>query len=148
MMAFLYSTIFLPNCSETDLAEFLAPINTYFQATLDYRPDKLEEVLHKDYIEISPIGDIDLRAQTIGYYAPELKEKTKTPDSFTVSDPIKTNLSDSVFLIVYKITYQFKAGEKLMELPLRASTVLKNESGHFKIVSNHFTAYRPKPKAK
>lgn len=146
MFPLFLSAVFLPQTIESPDSKAFEPIYRHFQATLDYTPEVLEQVLHKEYIEISPLGDIDNREKTIGYYLPELKSKSKNPDSFKISEASVRKASPESLVAIYRVTYLIKSGEKTVELPIRVTTVLVKIGEEYKIFSNHFTGIRPKTK--
>ena len=122
----------------------LTTIRSYIQATLDFKPEVLETILHTDYIEISPLGDVDNRKKTISYYQPELKLNTPVPDSFSISEEIIRHPEPKTSVVIYQITYKIVKGDQSVNFAVRATTVVKQNAQGWQIYSNHFTAIKKK----
>ena len=48
-------------------------LNTFVQAQRTFDVSQLNEILAPDYVEISPAGEVDPRAEVLSFYAPEKK---------------------------------------------------------------------------
>lgn len=110
-----------------------------------FDPITLETIYASDFIEISPIGEVDPREKTIGFYKPEAN-----PDR----DKVKTAVTTDEFLIrpygnfavvIARITFAQAGSEPSARPPfrVRATIVCRKESGAWKISSTQYTGIRP-----
>ena len=110
-----------------------------------FDPITLETIYASDFIEISPIGEVDPREKTIGFYRPEAN-----PDR----DKVKTTVTTDEFLIrtygnfavvIARITFAQAGSEPSARPPfsVRATIVCRKESGAWKISSAQYTGIRP-----
>jgi len=52
-------------------------LRQFAEAQKNYDARVLDEILAPDYVEISPLGEVDPRAKVLGFYAPENKERAR-----------------------------------------------------------------------
>lgn len=74
-----------------DDATLRAVAQSVLDAQIRFDVPALEKVLASDYVEVSPVGDVDTRADVLGFYAPEVREqmlaKGVEPISATLGEP-------------------------------------------------------------
>jgi ketosteroid isomerase-like protein len=96
----------------------------------------LKALTSEDYIEVSPVGELDPREKMLGFYAPE--HKTDGPP-LAVSD-ISVRLFGDCGVVI--ATLSFTVQGRTVEM--RSTYVAHNESSEWKLVSAQATGIRPK----
>lgn len=63
----------------------LALVRAFSQARATFDAHALDALLTPDYVEVSPVGEVDRRAAVLGFYAPDRKSPTP-PMTLAVQD--------------------------------------------------------------
>ena len=106
----------------------------------------LDKLLAADYVEVSPVGEVDERAKVIGFYAPAAKAAAGPAVTITVDEP-QYRLRDNTALVIVRESFQRKVGDQVRDMAMRASFTLRKEQGRWLIASAQYTGIRP-PQAK
>jgi len=110
-----------------------------------FDPVTLERIYASDFIEISPVGEVDPREKTIGFYKPEANpERGKTTTSVTTDDFL-IRLYDNFAVVIARITFVQVGNEPSARPPfsVRVMLVCRKEKGTWKINSAQYTGIRP-----
>lgn len=103
---------------------------------------KLDSIVTSDYIEISPLGEVDPRAKMLDFYNPETK-----PEGIEVKPQLNefsTRAYDNFGVVIVRIDYTMsRGGPPLPPRSIRATFVCRMESGSWKVASAQFTGIRP-----
>jgi hypothetical protein len=104
----------------------------------------LDKIYASDFIEISPIGEVDPRAKTIGFYKPEAKPPGDLNVSVT-TDEFVIRTYGNFAVVIARITYAPLASAPTARPPfsIRATLVCRKENGVWKIASAQYTGIRP-----
>jgi len=129
-----------PSKDEQDLTALVRQLT---DAQSKFDPATLERIYASDFIEISPIGEVDSREKTIGFYRPEAN-----PDR----DKVKTGVTTEEFVIrtygnfavvIARITFAQAEPSARPPFSVRATFVCRKEKGAWKIGSAQYTGIRP-----
>lgn len=123
-------------------AEIKTLTTTYVQATLDFDLKTFEQIFHADYMEVSPVGTVDNRAQIIKSYDYPPEKRPPAPSSFALSEWQFKFPTPEIATLTYKQVYTLTRNGQPTELPLRISaTWIKTESG-WKMLLQQLTPIR------
>ena len=114
----------------------------YLEAVRTYDPVTLEKVLDKDYIEVSPLGEVDERARVISFYKIPEGSKAPQPKSIVLDEWTFRWPAKDIALTTAKETLKLdgKGGEVTMIF--RTSIVWRKTKGEWKLASQHVNAVR------
>lgn len=122
-----------------------ALIRLMTEAQTNFDAATLEKIYASDFIEISPIGEVDPRAKTIGFYKPEANfggDKTKPT---VATDEFSIRTYGNFAVVIARLTFA-QAGSETPPRPpisMRATIVCRKEKGAWKINSAQYTGIRP-----
>lgn len=126
----------------TPEADVRATIDAYVKATINYDAVALDNMLDKDYLEVSPLGELDLRPAVIGFYKVPVDQRGPTPKFFSVEEFSVRFPARNVAVAVYREDIEIERQAKTMKLSMRGTTVLVQRHGHWLLYSNHFNGVR------
>lgn len=111
-----------------------AAVDGFIAAERDFDQAALTRLTAPDFVEISPVGEVDPRDKVIGFYAPE--QRREAPP-VTVSDRTVRRFADTAV-----VTARLGFGP----MALRAVYVARNGRDGWRLVSAQYTPIRgPKP---
>jgi len=99
----------------------------------------LEALTAENYIEISPIGEVDPRAKMLSFY---VKHDDKLLPAITV-DEIMPRVLGNTAIVLAKMSYVMTVGGQTRTSALRSSFVAQQQGGAWKLVSAQYTPIRP-----
>lgn len=105
----------------------------------------LERIYASDFIEISPIGEVDPREKTIGFYKPEANPDRDKAKPTLTTDEFLIRTYDNFAVVITRITFAQAGNEPPARPPfsIRATLVCRKEKGAWKISSAQYTGIRP-----
>ena len=119
-----------------------AAVRRLLDAQSAYDVNELKAVTTADYIEISPLGEFDPREKMLGFYAPD--KKPAGLEVRTELNEVSVRDYGKFGVLIAKIDYEINmGGKKSPSRSIRATFVVRNEKGVWKITSAHFTGIRP-----
>ena len=130
----------VPNTNEKNL---IALINQAVEAQANFDATTLDKIYASDYVEVSPVGEVDSREKAIGFYKPQPNNNniktTSAVDEFSVR-----NYGDFA-VITARITFSQLGNEMPARVlaTFRATYVCRKEKGNWKISSVQVTGIRP-----
>ena len=135
--------------SNTALARLVArqgpiveAVRAFVAAQHDFDLAKITALTADDYVEISPLGEVDPRDKMLGFYVPD--KKVAAP-AVTMGDATITMLDDRAAIVVTSISYDIAPpGQAARTISLRAVFVARRADGGWKLVSAQYTPIRPK----
>ncbi len=130
-----------------DEGTFKSLIKQMTDAQVAYDSAALDKIFAADYIEISPVGEVDSREKVLGFYNAEAKLAAGTPPKLELSD--YSIRSDKKFaIVILRVTYTLMSeGKPLPPRGMRVMTVFRKEKGGWKIASAQYTIIRAAPPA-
>jgi ketosteroid isomerase-like protein len=124
-----------------DVAAVTDLTGKFLEAQRSFDLPALRALAAENYVEISPVGELDDRAKMLGFYAPE--KKTQAPP-LTIDNEL-TRVYGDVGIQTVKLTYTMTASGETRKLSLRATLVAHRSAGEWKMVSAQYTGIRPPP---
>ena len=103
---------------------------------------RLDQLLAPDYIEISPVGEVDPRAKVLGFYAPEKKGAAGSIPRVTL-DQITTRVFGDTALAIARVSFA-PPGASQSAASMRAVFALRAVGGRWLLVSSQYTPIREK----
>ena len=126
-------------------AQLIAVVQQLADAQRTFDQAALERLLAPDYIEVSPVGDVDDRAKVIGFYSAEAKAKAPPVSSITIDETTVHNYGDHA-VVIARQTMNISAGSANRAVIMRTTAHLRKINGAWRISSMQYTGVRP-PKA-
>jgi len=99
----------------------------------------LEALTAENYIEISPLGEVDPRAKMLSSY---VKHDDKQLPTISV-DEITPRVLGNTAIVLAKVSYVMTVGGQTRTASLRSSFVAQQQDGAWKLVSAQYTPIRP-----
>ncbi len=128
--------------------ELTAIIQRLVDAQRAFDADAMSRLLADDYVEVSPVGEVDERAKVLGFYSPEAKAKaTGAPAVVEVTDVIVRPYQDYASVIA-KLTFVRKMGDAENRVAMRATFLCRKEQDRWVISTAQYTGIRQPPQTK
>jgi ketosteroid isomerase-like protein len=125
-----------------DEQELTALVKQMTEAQSKFDAATLDKIYSSDFIEISPIGEVDPRAKTIGFYKPEAKPPGDLNVSVT-TDEFVIRTYGNFAVVIARINYASVTPTPRPPFSVRATVVCRKEKGGWKIGSVQYTGIRP-----
>ncbi|MBC3807214.1 nuclear transport factor 2 family protein [Undibacterium seohonense] len=118
--------------------EALAMLQKHVQAQANFDQKTLDAIMHSQYIEVSPAGEVDERSKVLSFYAIENKKQSPVVE---VLEPVFRDVAEGK-LVIAKLRYKMQAGEQTRQFSIRASYMLCKEKADWKVCSAQYTGIR------
>ena len=112
------------------------------QETLDVA--RMDQVLAPDYVEISPLGEVDPRARVLGFYAPDKKPAAAMVPHLTL-DEVNTRSFGETAVLIARVRFTPQGASEPAGAGMRVTFVLRSSGGQWRVVSSQYTPIRLKP---
>jgi ketosteroid isomerase-like protein len=99
----------------------------------------LSALTSANYVEISPVGELDSREKMLTFY---VKDRKAVAPSVRIEDTV-THMLPGAAIVIAKITYSMTVDGQSRSSSLRSSFVAQKFNDGWKLVSAHYTAIRP-----
>ena len=140
----LFVSLFLPLLSQADpqdnLSEFHLLIDKLVSAQREFDSAALSELLHDDYVEISPAGEVDHRKKVLGFYDKSHKVKGQNSPIIEVSD-LEMNMDEKYAFVIAKETFTIPNSEQTFSM--RVSFTFKKTPSSWLFYNAQYTGIRP-----
>jgi ketosteroid isomerase-like protein len=135
----------VPDQGSSAMDTVKAETRRYFEAVRRNDAATLESLLAVDYIEVSPLGQVDKRAQVIGFYRVAAGAQTGQASEVTevAVDELSVRIYGDVAVAVVGESFKMNVAGKPVARPMRSTLVWQRAGGAWKIVSSHHTTVRP-----
>ncbi|MCC7703904.1 nuclear transport factor 2 family protein [Janthinobacterium sp. GW460P] len=133
-----YCVIASANAAPAD-AELLALVQRHAQAQSSFDQATLKAVTAENYVEISPVGEVDGREKMLSFYAPE--QKRPSPQ-VQVDEPAVRLFGDTA-LISARLSYRLNQEGAARTFAMRAGYVARLVDQQWLLVSAQYTGIRP-----
>ena len=122
-----------------------AQTRRYFEAVGRNDAATLENLLAQDYVEVSPLGQVDKRAQVIGFYLVAARAQSGQASELTDVgvDELSVRVYGDVAVAVVGESFKLSVAGKPVTRPMRSTLVWHRVGGAWKLVSAHHTTVRP-----
>lgn len=115
-------------------------VDAFTKAQRDYDPATLAQLTTPDYVEVSPIGDVDTRDEVLGFYAPEKKRPAPV---MTISEQLVRRQGDGAVMLA-KLSFTAPgAGGTARNVAMRASFVARRQGRGWRLAAVQYTPMRP-----
>jgi uncharacterized protein DUF4440 len=114
-------------------------LNTLIESQRTFDVRQLDEVLAPDYVEISPLGEVDPRDKVMSFYAPD--KKVADPPA-AVLDELSTRVYGETAVTIGRVTFQMKGPDGAAARSMRCVFVTRIVNGKWKLVSTQYTPIR------
>lgn len=136
-------------CSAALIAHFGAPekeiealLNDYAKAATTYDVKRLEELLAPEYLEVSPIGDVDLRDKVLSFHRIPESQRGPMPSSVAISELKIRFLDKTKAVAVFREDLEIARAEQKIKMSFRFTSVVVKQGNAWKLISNHANAIR------
>ncbi len=105
----------------------------------------LDKIYASDYIEVSPIGEVDAREKAVGFYKPEANSERDKIKMVVTADEFSIRPYKNFAVVIARFTFA-QTDNALPSRPpvsFRATIVCRKEKGAWKIGSVQATSIRP-----
>lgn len=117
-------------------------VRAFINAQHDFDLAKITASTTDDYVEISPLGEVDPRDKMLGFYAPD--KKVAAP-ALQIGDATVTLVGDRAAFVVTSVSYDIaSAGQPSRTVSLRAVFMVERVGGVWKLASAQYTPIRAK----
>lgn len=117
-------------------------VRAFVNAQHDFDLDRIKALTSDDYVEISPLGDVDPRDKMLGYYAPD--KKVSAP-AIKLGEATVTMVGDRGAIILTTVSYDIAVpGQPMRTTSLRAVFAAERMGNVWKLVSAQYTPVRSK----
>lgn len=111
------------------------------EAQKNYDAEAMAKILAADYVEVSPLGEVDTRAKVLSFYTPERKAKSGELTDYRLEE-ITTRVYGNSAVVVARLPFAMNAGGTATRGAFRCTFVLMKTKGQWKLVSSQFTTIR------
>lgn len=120
-------------------SELVALVQRYAKAQSDFDQAALKATTAENFVEISPIGEVDTREKVLSFYAPE--QKRPSPE-LRVDEPAVRILGDTA-LVSARLSYAMHQDGVPRSFAMRAGYVARRIGNQWLLVSAQYTGIRP-----
>ena len=120
-------------------ADLIALVNRHVEAQRNFDQAALREITADNYIEISPLGEVDSRDKMLSFYD---ADKRRAAPAIQVDEPSIRTFDHSA-IIIARLTYNIGAEGQVRSVAMRASYVARQLNGKWQLVSSQYTPVRP-----
>lgn len=131
--------------SEKDEQTLTALVKQMTEAQSKFDSAALEKIYASDYVEVSPIGEVDLRAKAIGFYKPQ-PNALNNEIPLVTTDEFQIRSYGNFAVVIVRFTFTGQEGSEAAKRPpisFRATLACRKENGVWKIASVQATGIRP-----
>lgn len=129
-----------------DEQQLIAASRAMFEAQLKFDLKALDAILAPDYVEVSPIGDVDERAEVMGFYTPEAKAQMLAGGMelvSTVMEEPRVRVYGDQAVVISKDTATLKIKGAEQRRAARVLFHFRKLGGQWRLQSSQFTWIRP-----
>lgn len=132
-----------------DEAALLKAAQSVVDAQIRFDVATLAAVLAPDYLEVSPVGDVDARDEVLGFYSAQAREQMRAagmePVSAALSD-VRAAIDGDHARVIALNTATLKLNGAGQQRSLRAVLQFRRIDGAWKLASAVYVPYKPKPR--
>jgi len=125
--------------------EVTAQTRRYFDAVRRNDAVALDTIFSPDYTEVSPLGQVDKRAQVVGFYQVAARAQTGQASELgeVTVDDLVVNVYGDVAVVIAGESFKMSVAGKPVSRPMRSTLVWHRRAGVWTLVASHHTAIRP-----
>ncbi len=99
----------------------------------------LRALTSEQYVEVSPVGELDAREKMLGFY---VKDASRAAPALAIDEWVFRPMGDSA-VVIAKLNFTMTAGGQARSFAMRSSFVARKEGGQWKMLSSQHTPIRP-----
>lgn len=123
--------------------QIVALVREFAAAQKDIDAKKLDELLAPDYVEVSPVGEVDSREKVLGFYGPEKKQAGSNLVSYEL-DEISTRVYGDTAVVIARLPFTTKTPDgQTVSRAFRCTFVCRKLKGKWLLASTQYTGLRP-----
>lgn len=120
-------------------AALIGLVDSFARAQREYDQPKLKALTTPDYVEVSPVGDVDARDEMLGFYAPD---KKRASPELVISERLIKRQGDSA-VVLAKLSFAAPGpGGVARTVAMRASFVARRTGRIWRLAAAHYTPVR------
>ncbi|HSS18874.1 MAG TPA: nuclear transport factor 2 family protein [Pyrinomonadaceae bacterium] len=129
------------NQAEDELKALMKRMAT---AQVKYDSATLDRLFTPDYVEISPIGEVDSREKVLGFYTPEAKSKDGGPEAVVEVSEFRLRVYAEFAIVLERLSFSttIKGKPPIAPIVLRVTAVCRKENGVWRVASTQYTAIK------
>jgi ketosteroid isomerase-like protein len=122
-----------------------AEVRRYFDAVRRNDASALDHLLAQDYVEVSPLGQLDKRAQVIGFYRTASNARTGQASEVAAVtiDDLSVRVYGDLAVAIVRESFKVNVSGQPVPRPMRSTLVWRQAGGAWMLVSAHHTMIRP-----
>ena len=124
------------------LHEIQSTVDAYLKAVRTFDHQALDRLFHQEYLEVSPLGEVDDRAKTLSFYRVAPEQRGPLPKAITAHELTVRLPSDDVAICVFREDVEMERGGQSLTMSFRVTSVLKRQEGRWVFFSNHANGIR------
>jgi ketosteroid isomerase-like protein len=125
-----------PASSPTPSQTVATVVQRFTHAQFSFDLPALKELIADDYVEVSPVGDVDPRDKMLGFYAPE--NRIDGP-ALTVDD-VQVRIYGATAVAIARLSYAMNGSDgKPHPVQMRGMFVARTTPSGWRLVSTAFT---------
>lgn len=125
--------------------ELLAVVQGLADAQRTFDQKAMDRLLADDYVEVSPVGEVDSRTKVLSFYTPEARTKGPQPSSVVLDEPNIRVYGDHAVVIVRQ-TINIEVGGTARAVTMRVTAQLRRRPAGWQIGSAQYTPIPPPKK--
>ena len=122
------------------IQEINAAIEAYTHAVIAYDVSTLDRLFATDYMEVSPLGDLDSRSRTLSFYGVPFEQRGPAPTQVNVKDLSVRFAQPTVAIAIYREEIQILPSGTPVTTNFRITSVLTKQGNGWQFLSNHATS--------
>lgn len=121
-------------------APVLALVSAFSAARAQFDAKALDALLSSDYVEVSPVGEVDRRQEVLGFYAPS--KATPAPPMTLSTDDVRRY--GDIAVVVGSVNYSIPGPNgATVKRSMRVTYVARRVARHWLMASTQYTGVRP-----
>ena len=125
-----------------DRAAIEAVLRQLTEAQKNYDAAAMDRLLAPDYVEISPVGELDERAKVLGFYTPDKKAAGGELTSYALEQLTTRIYGNTAVTVAYLPFTMTMPDGQAMSRAFRCTFVLVRNGATWQVASSQFTAVR------
>ena len=136
-----------PQTVSPHAGELSSLVTQFVAAQTAFDAKALDRLLARDYLEVSPLGEVDPRDKVLGFYDPAQKPPASVMTTTANVDEVSVREHGDTAIVVARFNYAMTSkGEAMPPRSIRATLVCLREVGAWRVASAQYTSIRPSGK--
>lgn len=119
--------------------ELVALVQRYANAQSNFDQAAIRAATDEQFVEISPVGEVDSREKVLSFYAPDQK---RPGPQLQIDEPAVRIFGDTA-VISTRLSYSLNQGGQARNFAMRAGYVARLVNNRWLLISAQYTGIRP-----